>query len=87
MDKIISLFAFLIAATSLEATGDALVGLGINQSQWMAPDQRLVKPLRVSKKMQSFAHRMRMRSEDRLGTMQLDQMALVSIVDDDESVR
>jgi hypothetical protein len=27
-------------------------------------DQRLVKPLRVSKKMRSFAHRMRMRSED-----------------------
>jgi len=36
MDKIIPLFAFLIAATSLEATGDALVRLGINQNQWMA---------------------------------------------------
>ena len=34
MDKL-TLFGFLIAATSLEATGDAVVRLGINQSQWM----------------------------------------------------
>jgi hypothetical protein len=33
MDKIV-LFAFLIAATSLEATGDAIVRLGIAQNQW-----------------------------------------------------
>jgi small multidrug resistance family-3 protein len=34
MDKVV-LLGFLIAATSLEATGDALVRLGINQNQWM----------------------------------------------------
>jgi hypothetical protein len=34
MDKIV-LLGFLIAATSLEATGDALVRLGINQNQWL----------------------------------------------------
>ena len=34
MDKI-ALLGFLIAATSLEATGDAVVRLGINQNQWM----------------------------------------------------
>ena len=34
MDKL-TLFGFLIAATSLEATGDAVMRLGINQSQWM----------------------------------------------------
>jgi hypothetical protein len=34
MDKLV-LLAFLIAATSLETTGDALVRLGINQNQWM----------------------------------------------------
>jgi hypothetical protein len=33
MDKIIPLLGFLIAATSLEAIGDALVRLGINQMQ------------------------------------------------------
>lgn len=33
MAKIIPLFGFLIAATSLEAIGDALVRLGINQNQ------------------------------------------------------
>jgi hypothetical protein len=33
MDKI-ALFAFLIAATSLEATGDAIVRLGLAQNQW-----------------------------------------------------
>ena len=30
----ISLFGFLITATSLEAIGDALVRLGIDQNQW-----------------------------------------------------
>jgi hypothetical protein len=34
MDKI-TLFGFLIVATSLEAVGDAVVRLGINQSAWM----------------------------------------------------
>jgi small multidrug resistance family-3 protein len=34
MDKI-ALLGFLIAATSLEATGDAVVRLGINQNQWI----------------------------------------------------
>ena len=34
MDKI-ALLGFLIAATSLEVTGDAVVRLGINQNQWM----------------------------------------------------
>lgn len=33
MDKI-ALLGFLIAATSLEAIGDAVVRLGINQNQW-----------------------------------------------------
>jgi hypothetical protein len=31
----ITLFGFLIVATSLEAVGDAVVRLGINQSAWM----------------------------------------------------
>jgi small multidrug resistance family-3 protein len=35
MDKI-PLFGFLIMATALEAMGDALVRLGINQDQWGA---------------------------------------------------
>lgn len=34
MDKI-ALFGFLIVATTLEATGDALVRLGINQNRMM----------------------------------------------------
>ena len=34
MDKL-SLFAFLIAATALEATGDALVRLGLGQNHWV----------------------------------------------------
>jgi hypothetical protein len=33
MDKI-TLLGFLVAATSLEATGDAIVRLGIGQSHW-----------------------------------------------------
>lgn len=33
MNKMIPLFGFLIAATSFEAIGDALVRLGINQNQ------------------------------------------------------
>jgi small multidrug resistance family-3 protein len=36
MDKIVALLGFLIAATSLEATGDAIVRLGINHNQWTA---------------------------------------------------
>jgi hypothetical protein len=35
MDKI-PLFGFLVAATAMEAIGDALVRLGINQNQWGA---------------------------------------------------
>jgi hypothetical protein len=34
MIKMIPLFGFLITATALEAIGDALVRLGINQNQW-----------------------------------------------------
>jgi hypothetical protein len=34
MIKMIPLFGFLVTATALEAVGDALVRLGINQNQW-----------------------------------------------------